>query len=196
MVKLAIIDNRDSFTFNIYQYCLMSGADVTVIPCDSYQKYAPEIAAADGIILSPGPGSAGEAVESLAVLSAWFETKAILGVCLGHQIIGQYFGCKIIRAKQIYHGKTSQIQNNGQGVFQGLPEQFEVARYHSLTIENVAPAADLRVSATTLGGAEIMGVSHVRLPIFGVQFHPEAILTQFGQAMMDNFTRICAKHVG
>ncbi|MCS4511853.1 aminodeoxychorismate/anthranilate synthase component II [Xylophilus ampelinus] len=186
---LLMIDNYDSFTYNIVQYFGELGAEVQVVRNDeiTVDGIAERIAAGvDRLVVSPGPCSPAEAGVSVAAIRAFAGKLPILGVCLGHQAIGAAFGGSIVRAEQLMHGKTSTITTTRQGVFAGLPAQFTVNRYHSLAIDKAAPPAVLEVTAWTDDG-EIMGVRHKELPIQGVQFHPESILTEHGHAMLKNF---------
>ncbi|WP_201781846.1 aminodeoxychorismate/anthranilate synthase component II [Xylophilus sp. Leaf220] len=184
-----MIDNYDSFTYNIVQYFGELGAEVQVVRNDeiTVDGIAERIAAGvDRLVVSPGPCSPAEAGVSVAAIQAFAGKLPILGVCLGHQAIGAAFGGTIVRSEQLMHGKTSVITTTQQGVFSGLPAQFTVNRYHSLAIDKAAPPAVLEVTAWTDDG-EIMGVRHKELPIQGVQFHPESILTEHGHAMLKNF---------
>ena len=187
---LLMIDNYDSFTFNLVQYFGELGEEVTVIRNDA--KSVAEIAAMrpDRIVISPGPCTPNEAGVSLQVLHDLAGTVPILGVCLGHQAIGQAFGGEVVRAKTIMHGKTSPIRHRGQGVFAGVPDGFEATRYHSLVVRRETLPDALEVTAWTEdadGGVdEIMGLRHKTLPVEGVQFHPESILTQHGHDLLRN----------
>jgi anthranilate synthase component 2 len=189
-MKLLMIDNYDSFTYNIVQYFGELGAEVEVFRNDEIT--VAEIAARldagqlDRLVVSPGPCSPAEAGISVAAIQHFAGKLPILGVCLGHQAIGAAFGGTIIRAQELMHGKTSVITTTQQGVFAGLPKQFTVNRYHSLAIEKSSCPEVLEVTAWTDDG-EIMGVRHKTLPIQGVQFHPESILTEHGHAMLKNF---------
>ena len=189
-MKLLMIDNYDSFTYNIVQYFGELGAEVEVFRNDEIT--VADIAARldagqlDRLVISPGPCSPAEAGISVAAIQYFAGRLPILGVCLGHQAIGAAFGGRIIRAQELMHGKTSVITTTQQGVFAGLPEQFTVNRYHSLAIEKSTCPEVLEVTAWTDDG-EIMGVRHKTLPIQGVQFHPESILTEHGHAMLKNF---------
>jgi anthranilate synthase/aminodeoxychorismate synthase-like glutamine amidotransferase len=183
---LLVIDNYDSFTYNLVQYLGELGQEVRVVRND-------EIAAADiaalapsKIVISPGPCTPTEAGISLEVIRAYAGKIPILGVCLGHQSIGQAFGGKIVRAGRVMHGKTSPISHDGRGVFSGLPNPFEATRYHSLLIERASLPDCLSVTATT-AEQEIMAVRHKSLPIEGVQFHPESFLTTSGKDLLRNF---------
>ena len=189
-MKLLMIDNYDSFTYNIVQYFGELGANVTVARNDEIT--VAEIDALlqagqlDRLVISPGPCSPAEAGISVAAIQHFAGKLPILGVCLGHQSIGAAFGGTIVRAQQLMHGKTSTITTTQQGVFAGLPAQFTVNRYHSLAIERSSCPEVLEVTAWTDDG-EIMGVRHKTLAIEGVQFHPESILTEHGHAMLRNF---------
>ena len=188
---LLMIDNYDSFTFNLVQYFGELGEEVTVIRNDA--KTVAEIAALrpDRIVISPGPCTPNEAGVSLQVLRELSGTVPILGVCLGHQAIGQAFGGEVVRAKTIMHGKTSPIRHRGQGVFAGVPDGFEATRYHSLVVRRETLPDALEITAWTEleDGSidEIMGLRHRSLPVEGVQFHPESILTQHGHDLLRNF---------
>ncbi len=183
---LLMIDNYDSFTFNIVQYFGELGQEVKVVRNDEIS--VEEIGALDPeyLVFSPGPCSPAEAGVCVPAIQAYVGKLPILGVCLGHQSIGAALGGRIVRAQRQMHGKTSTITTDRQGVFRDLPEQFDVVRYHSLVIERETCPAELVVTATSPDG-EIMGVRHRTLPIEGVQFHPESILTEHGHAMLKNF---------
>ncbi|HEY1091171.1 MAG TPA: aminodeoxychorismate/anthranilate synthase component II [Burkholderiaceae bacterium] len=184
--KLLMIDNYDSFTFNLVQYFGELGADVEVFRNDEIDVAGVAARAPDLLVISPGPCSPAEAGISVEAIRHFAGKLPILGVCLGHQSIGAAFGGKIVRAQQLMHGKTSQITTTREGVFADLPEQFTVNRYHSLAIQRDACPDVLALTAWTEDG-EIMGVRHKELPIQGVQFHPESILTEHGHAMLRNF---------
>jgi anthranilate synthase component 2 len=184
--KILMVDNYDSFTYNIVQYFGELGAAVTVVRNDEVSLADITAHAPTHLVISPGPCSPAEAGISVAAIQHFAGKLPILGVCLGHQAIGAAFGGKIIRAQQLMHGKTSVISTTQQGVFAGLPAQFTVNRYHSLAIERISCPAELELTAWTEDG-EIMGVRHKSLPIQGVQFHPESILTEHGHAMLKNF---------
>ena len=189
-MKLLMVDNYDSFTYNIVQYFGELGAQVEVFRNDEIT--VAEIEARlnagqlDRLVISPGPCSPAEAGISVAAIQHFAGKLPILGVCLGHQAIGAAFGGTIVRAQQLMHGKTSVITTTQKGVFAGLPEKFTVNRYHSLSIERATCPEVLEITAWTDDG-EIMGVRHKTLPIEGVQFHPESILTEHGHAMLKNF---------
>ncbi len=188
---LLMIDNYDSFTYNLVQYLGELGEEVQVyrndqISPDQIAQLHPE-----RIVLSPGPCTPTEAGVSLATIAAFAGQIPIFGVCLGHQSIGQAFGGHIVRAAQVMHGKTSEVYHHGRGVFAGLPNPFTVVRYHSLVIDKATAPDCLEITAwtQTSDGAidEIMGVRHNTLPVEGVQFHPESILTEHGYALLRNF---------
>jgi len=189
-MKLLMIDNYDSFTYNIVQYFGELGADVAVFRNDeiTLDEIDAKLAAGqmDRLVVSPGPCSPAEAGISVAAIRHFAGKLPILGVCLGHQSIGAAFGGTIVRAQQLMHGKTSVITTTQEGVFKDLPAQFTVNRYHSLAIERATCPACLKVTAWTDDG-EIMGVKHTELDIEGVQFHPESVLTEHGHAMLRNF---------
>jgi anthranilate synthase component 2 len=192
-MKLLMIDNYDSFTYNLVQYFGELGAEVEVHRNDeiTVEGVGERIAAGVGrLVISPGPCSPAEAGISVAAIKAFAGRLPILGVCLGHQAIGAAFGARIVRAQQLMHGKTSEITTTREGVFAGLPERFVVNRYHSLSIERDSCPGELKRTAWTEDG-EIMGVRHTgfeqAVRIEGVQFHPESILTEHGHAMLKNF---------
>ena len=189
-LRLVMIDNYDSFTFNLVQYFGELGAEVTVYRNDEIS--VPELqaqvksGAVDRLVVSPGPCAPAQAGISVEAIKALAGLVPILGVCLGHQSIGAAFGGRIVRAQALMHGKTSVITTTQQGVFAHLPERFTVNRYHSLVIERASCPAELEVTAWTDDG-DIMGVRHKRLAVQGVQFHPESILSEHGHALLRNF---------
>jgi anthranilate synthase component 2 len=185
-LKLLMVDNYDSFTFNIVQYFGELGAEVEVYRNDEITLEGIAARQPDRLVISPGPCSPAEAGISVQAIQHFAGKLPILGVCLGHQSIGAAFGGNIIRAQELMHGKTSVITTTQDGVFAGLPEKFTVNRYHSLAIERATCPSCLKVTAWTDDG-EIMGVRHTELDIQGVQFHPESILTEHGHAMLKNF---------
>jgi anthranilate synthase/aminodeoxychorismate synthase-like glutamine amidotransferase len=189
--RLLVIDNYDSFTYNLVQYLGELGAELEVVRNDVEPLAALLARAPDGVVISPGPGRPENAgVTPDAVLAFAERGVPVLGVCLGHQAIGQVCGGRIVRARSIMHGKTSSIRHDGLGVFAGLPSPLEATRYHSLVIEAESCPAVLEVSARSEDG-EIMGVRHRRLPLEGVQFHPESILTAQGKRLLANFLARC-----
>jgi anthranilate synthase component II len=183
---LLMIDNYDSFTYNLVQYFGELGEDVRVFRNDEITLDQIEALSPDRICISPGPCTPNEAGVSLGVFERFSGRVPILGVCLGHQALGQAFGGRVVRAKTLMHGKTSPIAHTGAGVFTGMPTPFEAARYHSLAVERASLPACLEVTAWTVDG-EIMGLRHKTLPVEGVQFHPESIATEHGHAMLRNF---------
>lgn len=188
---LLMIDNYDSFTFNLVQYLQMLGAEVKVVRNDAMS--VAEIAALQPshIVVSPGPKTPNEAGVSLEVIRQLGPSIPLFGVCLGHQAIGQIYGGDVIRASNIMHGKVSPIRHEGKGVFAGLPDRYEATRYHSLVVDKSTLPAALEITAWTENPdgsmEEIMGLRHREYPVEGVQFHPESILTQHGHALMKNF---------
>jgi anthranilate synthase component II len=183
---LLMIDNYDSFTYNLVQYFAELGAEVTVHRNDEITLSQIKALHPEYIVISPGPCTPDEAGISVSAIREFAGEIPILGVCLGHQSIGQAFGGHIIHARQLMHGKTSAIHHNGTGVFSGLPNPFTATRYHSLVIERETLPDCLEITAWTDDG-EIMGVRHRTLAVEGVQFHPESILTEHGHAMLKNF---------
>ena len=188
-MKLLMIDNYDSFTYNLVQYFAELGAEVLVHRNDEISLADIEALKLSHLVVSPGPCSPAEAGISVAAIQHFAGKLPILGVCLGHQSIGAAFGGRIIRAQQLMHGKTSVIHTTQQGVFADLPKDFTVNRYHSLSIERSSCPAELEVTAWTDDG-EIMGVRHRSLAVEGVQFHPESILTEHGHALLNNFLKM------
>ena len=186
-----MIDNYDSFTFNLVQYLQELGAEVRVERNDALSVEAIAALAPERIVISPGPCTPDEAGVSLALIERLGPTTPILGVCLGHQSIGQAYGGDVVRAGRIMHGKTSPIRHRGTGVFAGLPDPFEATRYHSLVVDKATLPDCLEVTAWTEHDdgsmEEIMGLRHRTHPVEGVQFHPESILTQHGHALLKNF---------
>jgi len=185
---LLMIDNYDSFTYNLVQYFGELGENVKVIRNDELTADEIEALAPQRIVLSPGPCTPNEAGVSLELIARFAGRVPILGVCLGHQAIGQAFGGRIVHAKTLMHGKVSSVHHRGTGVFRDLPTPYDATRYHSLAIERESCPEVLEVTAWTEDG-EIMGVRHRALPIEGVQFHPESILTQHGHALLSNFLK-------
>ena len=184
-----VIDNYDSFTYNLVQYFGELGADPQVkrndaITPDEVEKMKPQ-----KIVISPGPGRPQEAGISMELIRKFGVKIPILGVCLGHQCMGEVYGGKVVRADRLMHGKTSPIQHDGKGVFQGLPNPFEATRYHSLIVEKNSVPSCLEVCAETAEG-EIMGLRHREYPVHGVQFHPESILSKEGKDLLANFLKI------
>lgn len=185
-MKLLMVDNYDSFTYNIVQYFCELGAEVLTFRNDEITLAEIEAHKPDRLVISPGPCSPTEAGISVAAIQYFAGKLPILGVCLGHQAIGEAFGARIVRAQALMHGKTSVITTTQEGVFRDLPQQFTVNRYHSLAIAPDSLPAELLVTAHTDDG-EIMGIRHRDLPIEGVQFHPESVLSEHGHALLRNF---------
>ena len=186
MARVLVVDNYDSFTYNLVQYLGELGAEPIVhrhdaITVDGVAELAP-----DAILISPGPGQPKDAGISNAVIERLGPTTPVFGVCLGHQCIGEVFGGRIVRAEQVMHGKTSSVSHDGRGVMAGLPDPFEATRYHSLVVERSSLPDVLEITAETPDGV-IMGLRHRTLPIEGVQFHPESILTSVGKELLANF---------
>ena len=182
---IAVIDNYDSFTYNLVQYLGELGAEVRVFRNDAITPEALEALGPSHIVISPGPGDPSDAGVSRDVIRRLGPTRPLLGVCLGHQCIGDVFGGRVVRAPRLVHGKTSPIYHYGGSLFAGVPSPFPATRYHSLIVSEPAPA-DLEVTAYTSEG-EVMGLQHRTLPIHGVQFHPESILTTHGKQILRNF---------
>jgi anthranilate synthase/aminodeoxychorismate synthase-like glutamine amidotransferase len=192
-MRLLMIDNYDSFTYNLVQYLGELGAMVDVVRNDAEDVDSLLERRPDGVVVSPGPGVPESAGVSLEVVRRFGDARIpVFGVCLGHQSIGTVYGGRIVRAREIMHGKTSTMLHEGRGVFAGLPQPFEATRYHSLVIEPASCPEILEVTARTSDG-EIMGVRHRDLPVEGVQFHPESILTKVGKQVLQNFIDGCAR---
>ena len=183
---LLLIDNYDSFTYNLAQYLGELGAEVKVLRNDAVDVAGIAALAPERIVISPGPCTPDEAGVSLAAVREFAGRIPMLGVCLGHQAIGQAFGGRVVRARTLMHGKTSPVRHDGRGVFRGLPTPFDAGRYHSLAISREGLPECLEISAQTEDG-EIMGVRHRALAVEGVQFHPESVLTEHGHALLKNF---------
>ena len=188
---LLMVDNYDSFTYNLVQYFAELGVEVQVVRNDQTTAEAIESMAPERIVISPGPCTPNEAGISLDVIRRFGGEIPILGVCLGHQCIGQVYGGRVVHARRVMHGKTSPVHSNGEGIFSGLANPFAATRYHSLVIEKDSLPACLEITAWTVTGRgevdEIMGVRHKALDVVGVQFHPESILTEHGHALLKNF---------
>ena len=187
MSRVLMVDNYDSFTYNLVQYLLELGAEVTVWRNDAFTWEELDALAPDAVVVSPGPCTPTEAGVSVPLIQRLSGRIPLLGVCLGHQAIGQAFGGRVVRAPLIMHGKTSAVAHDGSGVFAGLPEGVVCTRYHSLVVED--PPAELRVNAWVdeVGQRTIMGLRHAEHPTWGVQFHPESVLTERGHDMLRNF---------
>ena len=187
--KILVIDNYDSFVFNLVQYLGQLGAECTVVRNDAVA--AEEASNYDGVLISPGPGIPEKAGVSIAMIKYCAEKKIpLFGVCLGHQAIGVAFGATVSRAPELLHGKTSLVHHNGEGILSGLPTPFTATRYHSLCVERDTVGADLEITSATESGI-VMSMKHRNLPIEGVQFHPESVLTEHGHAMLANWLFEC-----
>jgi anthranilate synthase component 2 len=188
-MRLLVIDNYDSFTYNLVHFLGELGADSKVVRNDKIGLDEIAVLAPEGIVLSPGPGTPDQAGICLAVIDRFKATTPILGVCLGHQAIGEAMGGVVLRAPSLMHGKTSKINHGGKGLFRGLNSGFEATRYHSLIVERETLPAELEITATTDDGL-IMGLQHRTLPLHGVQFHPESIASENGHALLQNFLNL------
>jgi anthranilate synthase/aminodeoxychorismate synthase-like glutamine amidotransferase len=187
---ILVVDNYDSFTYNLVQYLEELGAKTRVLRNDRAELLDLDLTKLEAIVISPGPGTPRQAGHSVEVIKRYHQRLPILGVCLGHQAIAYAFGAKIVRARRIMHGKVSPVSHDGKGVYKGLPEPFEATRYHSLVVEKRSLPRELKVvSKTSLD--EIMGIRHVKYPLEGVQFHPESILSAAGKPLLGNFLRSC-----
>ena len=189
MKKIILIDNYDSFTFNLYHYLSSLKVSVDVIRNDKITSKEILRSKYNKIVISPGPGNPNQSGNCLKIVKSLYKKIPILGVCLGHQIIGQVFGSKIIQAKKLMHGKTSKIISKKTGVLKNLPKTFDATRYHSLIIDKKSLSNDLEITAETKDGL-IMGVRHKKYHVHGVQFHPESIKTKIGIKILKNFIRI------
>lgn len=189
MKKIILIDNYDSFTFNLYHYLSSLNVDVDVIRNDKISSTDIIKKRYNKIVISPGPGNPNQSGNCLKIVKSLYKKIPILGVCLGHQIIGQVFGSKIIQAKKLMHGKTSKILSKKIGILKDLPKTFEATRYHSLIIDKKSLSKDLEITAESKDGL-IMGVRHKNYHVHGVQFHPESIKTKIGIKILKNFIRI------
>jgi anthranilate synthase component 2/para-aminobenzoate synthetase component 2 len=185
---ILIIDNYDSFVFTVARYFTELGVEVQVLRNDAITAAEVEKLRPDAIVVSPGPCGPREAGHSMHIIERLSGQVPILGICLGHQCIGEVFGGKVVRAQEPMHGRSSAIDHDGTDIFKGLPSPFRAGRYHSLIVESV-DGSDLSVTARSSAG-EIMGLAHASHPTFGVQFHPESVLTEYGHAMLGNFLRL------
>jgi anthranilate synthase component 2 len=188
---LLVIDNYDSFTYNLVQYLGELGAQLTVWRNDAFELEAVGQLNPDGIVISPGPCTPVEAGLSVPLIQRYASQYPILGVCLGHQSIGQAFGARVVRHQVIVHGKVSPVRHLGDGVFAGLPSPFQATRYHSLVVEDLPPELVANAWTDESVGATVMGLHHRDYPTHGVQFHPESILTEHGLKILDNFLGLC-----
>lgn len=186
---ILLVDNFDSFTYNLYQYFSESGEQVEVIRNNKFSIKTIESLSPEAIIISPGPGVPKEAGVCLDLVKHFYKRIPIFGVCLGHQVIAEALGADIIKAKQIKHGKTSKIDHDGSALFQSLAEQAEVMRYHSLAVDKQSLPEELKITAVALDDNEIMAIKHRDYPVYGIQFHPESIGTKTGKQMIKNFLK-------
>ena len=191
--RILVIDNYDSFVYNLVQYVGELGAEPVVHRSDALTIDELRAVAPDGVLISPGPGAPAEAGLSNEVIREFTGKVPVLGVCLGHQCIGEVFGATVVRAAEVMHGKTSEVHHDGTGVFAGLPDPLTVTRYHSLVVapETIADDGELVVTARTADGV-VMGIAHREFPVFGVQFHPESILTEAGHDLVGNFVAMAS----
>jgi para-aminobenzoate synthetase component 2 len=195
MTRVLVVDNYDSFVYNLVQYLGQLGVEVVVRRNDEVSPSELPSLAVDGVLLSPGPGTPEDAGTSMAFVSACAEAELpLFGVCLGHQAIGAVFGAPVVRAPELLHGKTSEVLHDGTGVLAGLPSPFTATRYHSLAVAEEALPAEILVTARTASGV-VMALRHESLPIDGVQFHPESVLTQGGHRMVANWVARCGRSV-
>jgi anthranilate synthase component 2 len=188
---MLIVDNYDSFTYNLVQYLGELGVEPTVWRNDRFALEDVEALEPQGIVISPGPCTPKEAGLSVALIRRYAPKYPILGVCLGHQSIAEAFGGRVVRHRFIVHGKTSPIEHDGSGIFTGLPTPFTATRYHSLVVEELPEALRMTAWTDEPGGRTVMGLEHTRYPTYGVQFHPESVLTEGGKQMLANFLEIC-----
>jgi anthranilate synthase/aminodeoxychorismate synthase-like glutamine amidotransferase len=191
---ILVIDNYDSFTYNIVQYLGMVGAEVVVRRNDEISVASARHLPLDAIVISPGPGTPKESGCILDIIHSFAGELPILGICLGHQAIGVTFGARLVRAPRPVHGKSSVVRHDGLGVYQDLPPEFSVGRYHSLVLQPDTVTAPLVVTATSLDDGQVMGIRHAHLPIEGVQFHPESIATTAGLRLLRSFVGACPRH--
>lgn len=192
MKRILMIDNYDSFTYNLVQYLGELGADLTVWRNDQFRLEDVGSFNPDGIVVSPGPCTPTEAGLSVPLIREYAPKYPILGVCLGHQSIGEAFGARVVRHRVIVHGKTSAISHDGSGVFAGVPLPFTATRYHSLVVEDLPETLEANAWFDEAGGRTVMGLRHRDYPTHGVQFHPESVLTEAGKQMLANFLAMCA----
>ncbi len=186
-----MLDNYDSFVYNLSAYFRELGQDILVRRENEITLSEIEALGPEGIVLSPGPGKPSDAEMSLQILERWKGKIPILGVCLGHQAIGHFFGARVEKGERPMHGKLTDIRHGGRGLFAGLAQEFSATRYHSLMVSGTDFPPELSVDAVSVSDGVIMGISHRRHPVYGVQFHPEAVLTECGLGLLDNFGKIC-----
>lgn len=187
-VRILLLDNYDSFTYNLYDYLLQAGADCIVVRNDELSLPELERLAVEATVFSPGPKRPADAGVMLPLIEAWHQRMPMLGICLGHQALGEFFGARLIKARIPVHGKTTAIRHTGHPLFEGIPSPFNVMRYHSLVLESLT-GTPLDTIART-GEGEIMALAHRSLPLLGVQFHPESILTEHGLQILKNWMRL------
>lgn len=192
---ILIIDNYDSFVFTVARYFAELGVATQVVRNDAISAAEVERLAPEAIVLSPGPCGPREAGQSMSIIETLSGQVPMLGICLGHQCIGEVFGGEVVRAREPMHGRSSAINHDGSGVFKGLPSPFRAGRYHSLIVEKIKDGSDLKITARSDIG-EVMGLTHVSHPTYGVQFHPESVLTEYGHAMLGNFLRLSRRFNG
>ena len=190
-MKLLVIDNFDSFTYNLVQYFGQLGVEQEIRRNDAVTVQEAQGLKPDAILLSPGPRTPDQAGVSLSMVEAFAGKKPVFGVCLGHQCVGQFFGANVVRAERLMHGKTSSIRHQGRGLFDGIPDGFSATRYHSLILERGSLPECLEITAETAEG-EIMAVKHRDLAVWGVQFHPESLATEQGIKILQNFIDLCS----
>lgn len=193
-MRVLMIDNYDSFTYNLVQYLAELGAEVTVWRNDQFRWDELDAFAADAIVVSPGPCTPTEAGYSVPLIRRVSGSIPLLGVCLGHQAIGEAFGGSVVRAQVIMHGKTSQVRHDRSGIFAGLPDPLTCTRYHSLVVENAPPELLLNAWVDEAGQRTMMGLRHAQHPTWGVQFHPESVLTEHGHGMIERFLELAKGH--
>jgi para-aminobenzoate synthetase component II len=192
---ILIIDNYDSFVFTVARYFAELGVETQVVRNDAISAAEVELLAPEAIVLSPGPCGPREAGQSMSIIKTLSGQVPMLGICLGHQCIGEVFGGEVVRAREPMHGRSSAINHDGSGVFKGLPSPFRAGRYHSLIVESIKDGSDLKITARSDIG-EVMGLTHVSHPTYGVQFHPESVLTEYGHAILGNFLRLSRRFNG
>jgi anthranilate synthase component 2 len=189
---MLLLDNYDSFTYNLYDYLQQLGVACTVVRNDALDPNLLDPDAFDALVFSPGPGRPADAGCMMALIERFHACKPMLGICLGHQALGEFFGAALQKARAPMHGKTSEVQHNGHPLFQGIPDRFTVMRYHSLALQ-LPPGGPLQGIAYTAEG-ELMALAHPTLPLYGVQYHPESILTEFGLPLLKNWLRLAGIH--
>lgn len=192
-MPILLLDNYDSFTYNLYDYLLQAGAECVVVRNDVLSLHEFERLSIEAIVLSPGPKRPSDAGIMLPLIAAWHKRVPMLGICLGHQALGEFFGARLIKARVPVHGKTTPVQHYGHSLFRGVPSPFSVMRYHSLVLESLAHTPLESIAHT--GEGDIMALAHCTLPLTGVQFHPESIGTEFGLQMLKNWLDLTKKRI-